>query len=265
MKTDIFTKIFFSIVLFSFVLSFFVSFISFNNQKEIEKDLLSFQEIELADFLERFYENEDYFFYILNKIEENVDFFWIYNSEELVIFSSEKDLIGKTPPIFEKTEKRVDYNNKSYLLNSASFFMEGEDNFFVFGKEETKKSFNLFFPLFVSVFFGSVFGFLLIKKVINPLVENEKKEKQKNLREKQKKSRLKEEEIKISEQFISEKVKEKTEELQKTIIDLENRVEDQKEKIEIKKEELEKFQNLTTGREKKIIELKEKIKELQKK
>ncbi len=259
MKINLFTKIFLSTLFLILTLSLFLSFFYLNQQNKTTEDLLISQKLELVNFLERFSEKENHFYYILEKLENEVGFFWIYNSEGLITVSSDQDLIDKTPPFSEKELKRVNYNNRNYLLSSASISLSQEDLFFVFGVEEVKKSPNLIFLFLSSLFFGFIFALFLNKYLVKTIKVKPKTE----AKPKKEEQKAKEEDLKISDQFISEKIKEETDKLDKTITDLENKIEDQKEKIEIKKEELEKFQKLTEGREKKIVELKQKIKELE--
>ncbi len=298
MKTSIFSRIFGAILIVSFIAVTLVTVLNSHDQiSQVEESLLreknillDFAELTARDDLQNL-QNLDF--------RDDFEFIGVFKGEEL-IYSRDSEgrevkLSDSLVGIDDLTIKKTTYDGSDVSLLSKSVNnLNGEEGKIILAVQRrlltdfilpiiARALVIILFATLISVFLALA----LTERITNPLLDLKKAIKEitggnlnQNIEIKTgdeieeigdefnrmtKKLQKTREELEEARQILEIRVRARTKELEELNDTLEEKVEARTEELQRKVEELEKFHKLTVGREKKMIELKEKNKKLKNK
>ena len=301
MKTSIFSRIFGAIVLVSFIAVTLVSALSLMGQVQVFEDSVIREKRTLLTFLQSASRGGDEFLSesVLEEVERSgdVSFFWVVDEDGRAYYADEDVFKGRQIDdrfvgANEFKSRIAQYDGRRVKLIAKPISgTDGKTWTAIMGinmAEVTaflvpafvRASAILLAAVLISIFLSlaltekAIFPLLELRKAIKKMTEGSLSQKIEiktgdeieeigdefnKMVERLKRSRRELEEAK---KVLEIRVKARTKELEKVTDTLEEKVEARTEELERKVEELEKFHKLTVGREKKMINLKEKNKEL---
>ncbi len=304
-KRGIFSRIFGAIILVSFIAVTLVSFLTLRDKVNIFHDSVIREKTTLLDTIHAYSLQEDSFSNskeILKKVEKSGDviFLWIVDEEGNIFYSGQEDLVGKNiedpfvgVDVFRKRSAK--YQGREVEVLARPVEGPNDKSWTVMMGVIRVSALAFFFPAFFRAVFilmgalllSTFLALILTEKIIEPLLQlkraiiktrkgdlnqriniktnDEIEEIGEEFNDMSQKLKIRKNKLEEARQILKIKVKARTKELKELANNLEDKVGARTEELQRKVEELEKFHKLTVGREKKMIELKEKNENLKKK
>jgi methyl-accepting chemotaxis protein len=299
MKRSIFSRVFGSIILVSFIAIIIVSGLTLKNQIDTFHSSVLREKKVLINFLEvSFRESDQALVSALDRLKNSLDtsFLWVTKQDGTVFYSDNEEMIGEVinDPFVDinQFKKRSGLKNGRRVDVIARPITNGKQELTVILGVNMAEVSVFLGPAFIrafSIFLGAVLlsvflALWLTERTISPLIKlrgaignvaagnfnqkikiqtgDEIEEIGKEFNKMALNLKNSQKEMEEAKKVLEIKIKARTKELEELTESLEEKVEARTEDLERKVEELEKFHKLTVGREKKMIELKEENKKL---